>query len=190
MSWQACDWMDSLAYDVCGPLASRVLLKLANVANTDGTRAWRSKAEMAHELGVSQRSIQRALKELEHAALIHPGEQEFVHHIRADRRPTVYDLNFRYVAQYSAPELPVWNGETELSTGGHGETSQGLTGRQLLSHYERSVNDIKDSSRDNHTGQPVAFDRCPAGHRLIDDHCEYACKADFERRERLYGVTA
>lgn len=116
MSWQASSWADSLPYDVVGHLAYRVLNKLANVANVEGTIAFRDKAGIAEELGVSQRSVQRAYRELEAAALIHPGDQSYVRHIRADKRPTVYELNYRWKTQYSAPELP-WpealDGETE-----------------------------------------------------------------------------
>lgn len=191
MSWQACDWMDGLDYDVCGPLATRVLLKLANAAAPDGTRAFRSKAEMAKELGVSQRSIQRALKELEYAALIHPGDQEFVHHIRADRRPIVYDLNFRYQTQYESPELPVWNGETQLSTTPPRGDTPGLNGETTVVAQGTVFNDIKNSSRGNHRPRAVQeVEYCPAGHELIEGRCALACTADLERREALAGASS
>ncbi len=149
VSWQACNWADQLDYDVCGALPFRVLIKLANVAADDGSRAWRTKATMAKELGVSQRSVQRALKELEMAHLILRGDQSFVERIRADKRPTVYDLNLRYAVEYALPDLPLWDGETELSTSDSGETTTGLTGRQLLSHKERSINEENLSTRGN-----------------------------------------
>ncbi|HTN57512.1 MAG TPA: helix-turn-helix domain-containing protein [Protaetiibacter sp.] len=81
------------------PLAFRVLLKLANVANPEGRNAWRSKHELASELGVDARSIQRALRELEGANLIRRGDQKFVSHIRAGYRPTVYDIVMKRPAQ-------------------------------------------------------------------------------------------
>lgn len=92
MSWQAMAWADGLPYDATTPIAYRVLLKLANVAADDGTRAWRSKKDMADELDVSERTIQRALKELRGSVLIQPGDQRHVTHIPANRRPTVFDL--------------------------------------------------------------------------------------------------
>lgn len=119
MSWQACAWADSLEYDVVGPLAFRVLLKLANVSNEDGTIAFRTKATMAHELGVNVKSIQRALNELQSAALIKPGDQSFVRHLTGGRRPVVYELNFRYKTQYEQPELP-WPVDNPAPVGGHG----------------------------------------------------------------------
>lgn len=157
MSWQAADWMDSLPYDVMKPLAARVLLKLANVAAQDGTRAYRSTWEVADELGVDRRSIQRALRELEGSDLIHKGDQRAVGHIRPDRRPTVYNLNFGWHTTYAQPELPLpdddenadsdgaTNGATRLSTGDHGATNGattavalGTNGTYLTHHTQES----------------------------------------------------
>lgn len=92
MSWQAMDAIDQLPYDACGPLAFRVLTKLANVAAQDGSRAWRLVYEMADELGVSVRSIQRATQELEGANLIRKGDQRAVSHWQGNRRPVVWDI--------------------------------------------------------------------------------------------------
>ncbi|PYY34109.1 hypothetical protein DEJ16_12700 [Curtobacterium sp. MCJR17_055] len=92
MSWQAMDAIDQLPYDACGPLAFRVLTKLANVAAQDGTRAWRLVYEIADELGVSTRSIQRATQELERANLIRKGDQRAVSHWQGNRRPIVWDI--------------------------------------------------------------------------------------------------
>lgn len=88
-------WASELPYAACGALPFRVLLKLADVASKDGTRAWRAVGGsdgIAAELGVSPRSVQRCLAELRTAGLIRPGDQRHVAAIRADRRPTVYDL--------------------------------------------------------------------------------------------------
>ncbi|MCU1529162.1 MAG: hypothetical protein JWP75_2925 [Frondihabitans sp.] len=86
------DAIDHLPYDATSALGFRVLTKLANVAAQDGTRAWRLNSEMSRELGVSVRSIQRALRDLEEADLITRGDQRAVSHWRTDRRPTVYDV--------------------------------------------------------------------------------------------------
>lgn len=188
MSWQASTWADSLPYDLVGHLAYRVLVKLANVSNDKGTIAFRSKSEMAEELGVSQRSIQRALRELESAALIKPGDQSYVRHIRADKRPTVFELNFRWRTQYSAPELP-WpedeSGETERgdrvihnpergdSYGPSGETTAVAQG---------TINEQpRDSSRGNHKsdGLEQLRARCapPFTVHSFDEHgyCVHSC---------------
>jgi hypothetical protein len=147
VSWQAADWLDRLPYESAKPLATRVLLKLANVAAQDGTRAWRSNWEMADELGVDRRSIQRALRELQDADLIRPGDQRAVGHIPPNRRPTVYDLNFGWHRMYAQPEIPLPDagdedlpdaydgpsdlGATQFPTGSLGATSGATTGVAL-----------------------------------------------------------
>lgn len=168
MSWQACAWADSLEHNTVGPLAFRVLVKLANVSNELGTVAWRSKADIAAELGVSQRSIQRAYAELEHAALIKPSDQSFVHHLRADKRPTVYELNFRFKSQFAQPELPWENGETRLSTGSRGDTP-GASGETTAVAQGTIIKQSRESTRGNHTA-PVSplLGRCRNGHPNID----------------------
>lgn len=130
MSWQAMDAIDRIPYDACKPLEFRVLTKLANVAAQDGTRAFRSISEMSNELGVSHRSIQRALKALEGDRIIIRGEQRHLAHLRADKRPTVYDINMPKCLDwegYHADVTPsldgVTSGVTELSTDPHGVTS-------------------------------------------------------------------
>jgi DNA-binding transcriptional MocR family regulator len=176
-------WADGLPYDVTyttttgaprtlGAMAYRVLLKLANVADENGQRAWRAKVTVADELGVSPRSIQRAYRELESAGLIRPGDQRFVAHLRADLRPTVYDL-----ALPRSTPVPLWitprNGETELSTG---ETTAVATGETTAV--------ARTTQRTNQEGPSATTDRaCPrvrAGKRHLLDERGYciACLTD------------
>lgn len=179
MSWQATAWADSLPYDAMKPLATRVLFKLANVAAQDGKRAFRSKWDMADELGVDQRSVQRALRELEQAGFIGRGDQRAVAHLRGDRRPTVYDLNFQWRRDWSAPPLPLpqpsdeapdepiesgpIDGETQLSTGCHGETN-GETPTVPL--RTKGTNSYVDNSYVPDRPRHVWMDaRCPANWR-------------------------
>jgi len=143
MSWQANAWANGLPYDVCKALAYRVLTKLTDVADERGQRAWRSKSQLADELGVSQRSIQRAIKELENDRLIIRGDQRYVQHLRADKRPTVYDCNLRHsgvttaaIALWSGETTAVASGETELSTG---ETTAVASGETELSTGETTA---------------------------------------------------
>jgi hypothetical protein len=162
MSWQAAAWMDALPYDVMKPLATRVLLKLANVAGQNGESAYRNIWEVAAELGVDRRSIQRSYRELEAAELIHKGHQGAVLHMRPDRRPTVYDLNFGYQREFGQPELPLpeegepspadhpsewgdFHGATELSTGGHGATYGATTEVPLGTKGTIYTSDEKES---------------------------------------------
>lgn len=119
MSWQAMDAIDQHPYDICGPLAFRVLVKLANVAANDGTRAWRLNGELAAELGVSVRSVYRALDELEQANLIRRGEQKVLQYWRGGRRPVVWDVVMHTpgAVQQPLPELeeaPESRGDTVI----------------------------------------------------------------------------
>ena len=164
MSWQATAWADSLPYDVAKPLAYRVLIKLSNVADQNGRNAFRLKFEMANELGVDPRSITRALKELRDDALILEGDQALLSHWRADRRPTVYDMNFNYTLETMQPELPPFpvadhdepdeitpsevdsHGVTEFSTPFYGvthgvttEVQQGTKGTTYLTLNKESL---------------------------------------------------
>jgi hypothetical protein len=143
------DWADSLAYDLVKPLATRVLWKLCNVAAQDGTRAYRAKGEVARELGVDPKSVQRAFKELHAAHLILFGDQRAVAHIPANRRPVVYDMNFGYHREFAQPELALPDDEdaggTELSTGDLGGTSGGTTAIPLGTK-EPTYQDLKEEA--------------------------------------------
>lgn len=198
MSWQAMDAVDRLPYDLTKPLAYRVLVKLANVASSDGTRAWRSKWEMADELGVSERSIQRALAELEALNCIRKGDQKFVSHLRGGYRPTVYDIvmsraegGIQTLADGldEAPEAGETRGETEISTGTAGETRGETTAvahrelRELTTNHEEIslVPDVRA-----HDAREILYERlrsrctAPFEEHAFRDHdspvyCDHAC---------------
>lgn len=92
VSLQAQVWAASLPLDACGLAEFRVLDKLADHAHRDGRNAFRSVDSIAAELRCSKRTVQRALRSLEVLGLITRGDQKLLAHIRADRRPVVYDL--------------------------------------------------------------------------------------------------
>lgn len=92
MSLEAYIWACDLRLDECSATSFRVLLKYADRADRFGYTAWRSVSDMADELGCSTRTIQRAIRELEEKGLMSRGDQRYVQHIRADRRPVVYDV--------------------------------------------------------------------------------------------------
>ena len=85
-------WANTIPLESCGAAEFRVLLQLANVHHDKTGAAWQYVVDMSRALSCSQRTVQRALKSLESAGLIRPGDQRFVLHIRKDRRPTVYEL--------------------------------------------------------------------------------------------------
>lgn len=92
MSLEAYLWASDLPLNVCSSTAYRVLIKYANGADKFGCTTWRSETDLAEELGCSTRTIRRARAELVELGLMSLGDQRYVQHIRADRRPVVYDL--------------------------------------------------------------------------------------------------
>lgn len=99
MSWQAMAAVDALPHDLIGYGPFRVLLKLANVADSEGRGAFQFDPRLANELGVSVRSIIRWRAELETQQLVRRGDQKRVGYWRGGNRPIVYDVNM-----HAAPE--------------------------------------------------------------------------------------
>lgn len=93
MSLNAYVWAASLPLDLLSATAFRVLLKYADGADQHGRTAWRTAAEVAVELQCSPRTVQRAIRELVAQGILIEGDQSYVAHIRADRRPVVFDIN-------------------------------------------------------------------------------------------------
>lgn len=93
MSLNAYVWAGQLPLDLVGASAFRVLLKMADVADENGKGVWMSAGTIAKDLGCSTRTVQRAIFELKIMGVIEEGDQRQARHIRADRRPIVYDLN-------------------------------------------------------------------------------------------------
>lgn len=92
MSLNAYIWAADLPVTACSYVAFKVLLRYADNAGEDGTASWVSEARLADQIGCSERTIRRARKELIDADLLRRGDQRHVEHIRADRRPVVYDV--------------------------------------------------------------------------------------------------
>lgn len=90
MSWQA--YAAVSGKRIGSGTAKLVLLELANHAKADGTAAWPSKATMAETAECDTKTVQRNLRKLEAAGWIRRGDQQLVAHLRADRRPVVYDI--------------------------------------------------------------------------------------------------
>lgn len=90
MSIEAMTW--ALSADVGDAARKLVLVGQANHAHKDGTTSWAAKETLAEYVNASPRTIQRHLKRLREDGWIRPGDQSAVAHVRADRRPVVYDL--------------------------------------------------------------------------------------------------
>jgi len=91
MSLAAYIWAADLPIGVCNGTAHRVLLKIADRVDELGYGAYPSVDSIAETLMCSTRTVQRGIRELLIIGLIRLGDQRLVDHIRADRRPTVYD---------------------------------------------------------------------------------------------------
>lgn len=92
MSLEAYIWAANLPLSRCNGTPFRVLLQLADRADQMGYGAYPSIGTIADTLECSTRTVQRALLELRASGLIRYGDQRYVAHIPADRRPTVYDV--------------------------------------------------------------------------------------------------
>lgn len=72
--------------------AKLILLALANEADSRGRNASPTREELAQRALCSVKTVDRKLADLAGALLIKLGDQRRVRHLRADRRPIVYDL--------------------------------------------------------------------------------------------------
>src|SRR5512139_3428752 len=111
VSVQAMAWaLDHRQTGVLNAEARLVLVSLADYSDPTGRNAWPSVGTLAHRLGVTTRSVRRALALLEDLGLIRHGDQSVVAHVRADRRPTVWDLaldGVQMVVRVSGAEVEV-----------------------------------------------------------------------------------
>lgn len=91
VSWQTVAWVLDDAPGL-PPRLVGTLVGLARHADGDGRGAYPSRERLAGYTRKSDTQIKRDLKDLQALGLIRPGDQGLASHLRADRRPTVYDL--------------------------------------------------------------------------------------------------
>jgi hypothetical protein len=87
----------------CPPDLVSVLVIVASYTGIDGRGAWPSVDEIARQSRKSERQVQYGLRRLVKAKLITRGDQSLVRHIRADRRPVVYDVAMPRGATHCTP---------------------------------------------------------------------------------------
>lgn len=127
MSLQAMVWALKTA-PVPDPIAHLVLIGLADHAGDDGRTARPPVSLLAEYARCSPRSVQNKLRLLEELGLIMRGDQRMVEHIRADRRPVVWDLDIYGVnLLHAVPrgERGDATGRTVIPDGVHGDTQRG-----------------------------------------------------------------
>lgn len=131
MSTRALTWAINDA-PVPDPVSHLILIVLADYAHDDGTRAFPSQAKIAHKISASVRTVGYRLRKLEALGLIRRGDQSFVEQYRADRRPTVWDLNLRKVRndlQEVQPVVPATGNDMHTSADGESHDLQDGAGR-------------------------------------------------------------
>lgn len=103
MSVQAVSWALRDA-PVGGDCTSRLILViLADYAKPDGRGAYPSVQTVSQVARVSERCVRQHLKRLREDGVIRHGDQKLVSHVRADHRPTVWDLCMRPVGESGMP---------------------------------------------------------------------------------------
>src|SRR5699024_1831151 len=96
MSLRAIIWvMEDAPVENHGELA--VLYALADRAHDDGTAAYPSQEWISHRARCADRTVRRHLKKLEEREVIRRGDQSLVSHYPVNRRPIVWNLNYRAV---------------------------------------------------------------------------------------------
>lgn len=143
MSLEAYIWAADLPLSRCNGTPFRVLLKLADRADKFGYGAYPSVANIAETLECSERTVFRALKELQEAGLIRRGDQRFVDHIDPRRRPTVYDvLTTALVYIESRGDKCVTPSDFRGDTDGRSGVTSGVTRTALEPTYQDSQKNL------------------------------------------------
>lgn len=91
MSIEALNWVLNEAPNLTTDLIP-LMIGLANHAGADGRGSYPSQARLAWYARCSERTVRRYLVRAQEAGLIRPGDQRFVLHLPADKRPVVWDL--------------------------------------------------------------------------------------------------
>jgi len=145
MSVQAMTW--ALGQQVVTEASARhVLLCLANYAGPDGKGAFPSVATLCTDTGLSARTVQSKLRELEKQGIISRGNQQLVSAYirRADQRPVCYDIDLSRGAM-AAPRV---------------EHSGGVErGAMAAPRAERGANDDATGCNLRHDGVQMTTER-------------------------------
>lgn len=191
MSWQASLWAATLPHKRVAHIPFRVLMLLADHAHDDGKNIWRANSSLAAVLEVSERTIQRAIRELKDQGLIVPGDQRLTSHLPEHRRPVVYDLMMHQPwsqpttldGAESAPVGELSTGVTDLS---------GVT-TAVVSSKEEPPLDITKALKADHTAAVAPCPKNAGGvHRFAQPsgYCPCGLRDDGYRINLETGRTA
>lgn len=106
------------------PLEHLILIGLADHAGPDGTGARPAASTLAEYARCSVRTVRYRLRGLEAAGLIVRGDQRIVEHLRADRRPVVWDLDLTRTVANDVQEVHPVNDVQEVHDV-HGQVARG-----------------------------------------------------------------
>lgn len=93
MSLQAMNWvLYDIDPDELEQSESRILLVMADHADTEGCGVWLGAAKISKLSRLSLRQVRYALRHLQDKGIIRRGDQRLVKHLPGNKRPVVYDL--------------------------------------------------------------------------------------------------
>jgi hypothetical protein len=169
MSLEAMIWALKVA-DVRDPVAKLVLIGLADHANDDGTATWPAQSTLATYAGVTVRTVYTKLAVLVDCGVIRPGDQRLVEHIRADRRPHVWDLAMDPTGGKLLPGGKDFRAEDGAATGGN-----------LRSHGRKSASDKPSLNRPEPSiRKEGGLREFPDGWEPNEKHREYAAENNID----------
>lgn len=166
MSYQASSWALREA-PVGGDSTSRtILMAIAEYADPRGCGAWPSVDTLSVLSRKSRRTVLRKLAVLERSGVIRRGDQRIVGHLRADRRPTVWDLCMRPTGESGLPVASEqrilaqveMDGVTNMTPrenerGDTGDTPSNPRGDKMVLH---GVTPVTPNTKKENTNTPVA----------------------------------
>ena len=127
MSIEALKWVFEDAPDVPPHLVA-TLIGLANHAHPDGKGSYPSVPLLARYTRKAERTVQRELRQLVEHGLIREGDQRYVLHLPAGKRPIVYDLAVERVQAATPAAEPQERGDVDVTPDAHVTGDVGVRG--------------------------------------------------------------
>ena len=162
-----------------------ILMALADNADDTGRNAWPSVATIARKARCSVRSVYRYLEEMENAGLIRRGDESFVKHLPANRRPIVWDLVMSVSPDSRDDSLTPLDdsGVTKTASRGDSQNTSGVTAVA----YKQSIEPIELNTPYPLEGKNNPKPETDANaSRFHEFATAYPIKKNITRAERAY----
>lgn len=150
MSHQAIQWALATAPDVPASCVA-VLIGLAWHADQEGRGAYPGEQTLAGYARKTVRQVRRDLRELQRLKLIEEGDQTMASHLRADRRPTVYDLS---IDRTSMTARSPTTGRARPPADPHDRTPM-VKRPDIQGHHDRTPVSAEESSKSSEKEDPL-----------------------------------